>query len=133
MGSRFTEFGWLSGGASDQVDRMAETQAEMAAGTRAMLEGQQQTLWQLTMLRQEVHPEHAPGGGAADLPMIAGSSADSERAAALDSAGVPVSGECPYPGLAAFGPQDVGRFFGRQKLTATLITRLAKQLPVRAC
>jgi WD40 repeat protein len=128
MGSRFTEFGWLVGEVRDQVDRMAETQVEIAAGTRAALEGQQQTLMQLTILRQEVRPERAPGGGPADLNEIAGSSADSESAAAVPAAGVPVSRECPYPGLAAFGPQDVGRFFGRQQLTATLTTRLAKQL-----
>ena len=36
--------------------------------------------------------------------------------------------ECPYPGLAPFGPQDADRFFGRQQLTAVVVTRLAGQL-----
>jgi WD40 repeat protein len=124
LGSRFAEFGWLMGEVSDQVARIAEAQAELAAGTRAVLEGQQQALMQLTILRQEFWPVRAR----ADLPETAGRSADADGAAALDAAGVPVGRDCPYPGLAAFGPQDAGRFFGRQQLTAVLITRLAEQL-----
>ena len=46
----------------------------------------------------------------------------------MEAAGVPASLECPYPGLAAFGPQDADRFFGRGQLTAVLVTRLAEQL-----
>ena len=124
MSSRFAEFDWVRGVLSDQV---AYT-AEIAAGTRALLEGQQQTLLHLTMLRQEAHPARTGGGGPAALLAIGGADADAERAAALDSAGAPVSRDCPYPGLAAFGPQDGGRFFGREQLTATLLTRLAEQL-----
>ena len=123
MSSRFAEFDWCAG-SSDQV---AYT-AEIAAGTRALLEGQQQTLLQLTLLRREAHPARAGGGGPAGLLEIDGADAGAERAAALDSAGAPVSRDCPYPGLAAFGPQDGGRLFGREQLTATLITRLAEQL-----
>ena len=41
---------------------------------------------------------------------------------------MPVALESPYPGLAAFGPQDVGLFFGREQLTATVVTRLTEQL-----
>ncbi|MGH3848046.1 MAG: ATP-binding protein, partial [Pseudonocardiaceae bacterium] len=48
--------------------------------------------------------------------------------AALDAAGVPVSAECPYLGLAAFQPKDVGRFFGREQLTAELVARTGEQL-----
>lgn len=59
MSSRFAEFDWVRGVLSDQV---AHT-AEIAAGTRALLEGQQQTLLQLTLLRQEAHPARASGGG----------------------------------------------------------------------
>ena len=29
--------------------------------------------------------------------------------------------ERPYPGLAAFGPQDAARFFGREQLTAVVV------------
>jgi hypothetical protein len=36
--------------------------------------------------------------------------------------------ECPYPGLATFGPQDADRFFGREQLTAVVVSRLAQQL-----
>jgi len=128
LGTRFTEFGWLLGEVNDQVARMAETQAEIAAGTRALLENQQQTLMQFTILRQQIRSAHMDGGGPVGSPEITGTSADEQRAAELDAAGVPVGLECPYPGLAAFGPQDVGLFFGRQRLTATLVTRLAEQL-----
>ena len=42
-------------------------------------------------------------------------SGDKEHAAARELAGVPASPDCPYPGPAAFGPQDAGRFFGREQ------------------
>ena len=127
LGTQFTEFGWLLEEVNDQITRVAETQAEIAAGSRAMLEAQQRTLMQLTILRQQTSPVHVdsgPGG----LPRISEESLDEERAAALGATGVPVGSECPYPGLAAFGPQDAGRFFGREQATAALVTRLAEQL-----
>ena len=128
LGTRFTEFGWLLEEVNDQVTRIAETQAEIAAGTRAMLESQQQTLMRLTVLLQQTRPVHARDSALAGLPEATGAWVDEQRAAALDAAGVPVGSECPYPGLAAFGPQDADRFFGRQQLTATVVTRLAEQL-----
>jgi hypothetical protein len=127
LGTQFTEFGWLLEEVNDQITRIAETQAEIAAGSRAMLEAQQRTLMQLTILRQQSSPVSADGdpGG---LPGISEESRDEERAAALVAAGVPVGLECPYPGLATFGPADAGRFFGREQATAALLTRLAEQL-----
>ena len=122
LGSRFTEFGWLLREVNDQVAVIAETQAEIAADSRAILAAQQQALMHLIILRQQTRP-------ADGVPVpVTGMSADEERATALDAAGVPVALECPYPGLAAFGPQDFGRFFGREKLTAALLARLAEQL-----
>ena len=38
-----------------------------------------------------------------------------------------VSGVCPYRGLAAFGPEDADWFFGRERATAALVQRLARQ------
>jgi energy-coupling factor transporter ATP-binding protein EcfA2 len=128
LGTRFAEFGWLLGEVNDQVARIAETQAEIAAGTRALLETQQQTLMQFTILQQQIRSAHTDGGGPVGLPETSGTSIDEQRAAELDAAGVPVGPECPYPGLAAFGAQDAGKFFGREQLTATLVTRLAEQL-----
>src|SRR5687768_17159844 len=36
----------------------------------------------------------------------------------------PFDGRCPYVGLAAFAEQDAGRFFGRERLVAELLTRV---------
>ncbi|MET8560850.1 hypothetical protein ABZV75_09685 [Streptomyces flaveolus] len=36
--------------------------------------------------------------------------------------------ECPYPGLAAFGPEQARWFFGRDRLVAELVERLAEVL-----
>nr|WP_272925635.1 MULTISPECIES: helix-turn-helix domain-containing protein [unclassified Streptomyces] len=38
--------------------------------------------------------------------------------------------ECPYPGLAAFGPGNAAWFFGRERATAALTSRLADRLRV---
>ena len=48
-------------------------------------------------------------------PGITDTSGDKEHAGAPELAGVPAGPGCPYPGLAAFGPQDAGRFFGREQ------------------
>ena len=67
LGTQFTEFGWLLEEVNDQITRIAETQAELAAGSRAMLEAQQRTLMQLTILRQQV-ARCALGDGPGDPP-----------------------------------------------------------------
>ena len=127
LGTQFTEFGWLLEEVNDQITLIAETQAEIAADFRAMLEAQQRTVMELTILRQQTRPVRVIGGPGGQ-PEAGDTSPDQERAAALEAAGVPVDPECPYPGLAAFGPQDGDRFFGRQQLTAVVVTRLAEQL-----
>lgn len=40
----------------------------------------------------------------------------------------PGQGPCPYPGLAAFGADDAAWFFGRERATAALVSRLAERL-----
>jgi WD40 repeat protein len=128
LGTRFSEFSWMLDEVSDQLARIAESQAELAAGSRAMLAAQQQTLMQLTMLLQRTSSVPVRDGGPDRTPEITSASRDEERAARLDADEVPVSLECPYPGLASFGPQDASLFFGRQQLTAIVLTRLAEQL-----
>ena len=128
LGTRFTEFGWLLEEVNDQIARIAESQAELAAGSRAMLEAQQQTLMQLTILLQQTRSARTRDSDPDGTPKITSASMDEERAATLDADNVPVSLECPYPGLASFEPRDASRFFGRQQLTAVLLTRLAEQL-----
>ena len=65
-----------------------------------------------------------PGG----QPRITDTSGDKEHGDTPELAEVPASPDCPFPGLAAFGPQDAGRFFGREQETADLLNRLAGQL-----
>ncbi|MEU3597440.1 helix-turn-helix domain-containing protein [Streptomyces sp. NPDC006798] len=38
------------------------------------------------------------------------------------------AGPCPYPGLAAFRAEEAGWFFGRERVTAELVARLAEKL-----
>ncbi|SDY85250.1 hypothetical protein SAMN05421504_107183 [Amycolatopsis xylanica] len=52
---------------------------------------------------------------------------DGVRARRRTVAGGPVP-ECPYPGLAAFGPEQADWFFGRDGLVAELIDRLDRRL-----
>lgn len=40
----------------------------------------------------------------------------------------PTSGGCPYRGLAAFGPGDARWFFGRERVTADLVSQLGERL-----
>ena len=128
LGEEFTEFGWVLDEVNWQLTTIAEDVAQTAATTRDVADKQQQTLVELAMLRREargafLHRAGLPGPAVPDGP-----SADEEQAAALDAAGVPVSAACPYPGLAAFRPEDAERFFGREQLTAELVTRAGEQL-----
>jgi hypothetical protein len=128
LGTQFTEFGWLLEEVNDQITLIAERQAELAANSRTMLEAQQRALVQLTILQQQTRSVPVNDGEPGGKPRIVNTSADQERVAALEAAGVPIDPGCPYPGLAAFEPQDAGRFFGRQQLTAVVATRLGEQL-----
>jgi conflict system STAND superfamily ATPase len=120
LGTQFTEFGWLLEEVNDQITRIAEKQAEIAASSRAMLEAQQRTLMQLMILLQQTRPVYVNGGGPGGHPEVSDTPRDETRG--------PVDHECPYPGLTAFKPQDVNRFFGRKELTAVVVTRLVEQL-----
>ena len=107
---------------------IAEDVAQTAATSREVADNQQQTLVELSWLRQEARRAWGYRLGQPGPAVSAGPSADEERVARLDAAGVLVSADCPYPGLAAFQPEDAERFFGRQQLTATLVARAGEQL-----
>ena len=124
----FAEFGWVLDEVNVQLAFIAEDVARTAATARDVADNQQQTLVELAMLRQEARNAIGSRAGRPDAAVLAGPSADEERAAALDAAAVPVSADCPYLGLAAFQPEDAGRFFGREQLTAELVTRAGEQL-----
>jgi WD40 repeat protein len=127
LGSEFSEFGWMLAVVNQQLTVIAEDVALAAAASRETADSQQQVLVELALLRQEARTgfqRPRPVAGA----VSAGPSADEEQAAALDASGVPVSSDCPYPGLAAFQPKDADRFFGRQQLTAVLVARAGELL-----
>jgi len=127
LGSEFSEFRWVLAEVNQQLTVVAEDVAQAAAASRETADNQQQLLVELALLRQEARAgfqRPSPGVGT----VLAGPSTDEERAAALDAADVPVSPDCPYPGLAAFGPKDAERFFGRQQLTAVLVARAGELL-----
>lgn len=130
LGLRFSEFGWLLADVDDQVAAIAEAQAELMAGNRAVQESQQRmmlrmTLLQMTLQRQEIRSAYAAGDSLGLVGSATRLSTEGEHAAALVAAGSPSNSECPYPGLSAFQPEDANRFFGRDELTADLVTRLA--------
>ncbi len=128
LGDQFTEFGWVLDEVNRQLSVIAEDVAQTAATTRLVADHQQQTLVELAMLRQEARGVFRYRARRPGSSVSAGLSADEERAAALDAAEVSVSPECPYPGLAAFQPEDADRFCGRQQLTAALAARAGEQL-----
>ena len=128
LGEEFTEFGWMLDEVNRQLAIIAENVAQTAATTREVADNQQQTLVELALLRQEARGAFRYRAAQPGFPVPAGPSADEERAAALDAAGIPVSAECPYLGLAAFQASDADRFFGREQLTAELVARASEQL-----
>jgi WD40 repeat protein len=128
LGEEFTEFGWVLNEVNQQLTVIAEDVAQTAAISRDVADNQQQTLVELALLRQETRSAFRYRTAPPGPPVPVGVSADEERAAELDAAGVPASAECPYLGLAAFQPSDAGRFFGREQLTAELVARAGEQL-----
>lgn len=127
LGSEFSEFSWMLAAVNQQLTVIAEDVAHAAAASRETADSQQQLLVELALLRQEARAGFQRPSPSASA-VSAGPSADEERAAALDASDVPVSSDCPYPGLAAFQPKDAGRFFGRQQLTAVLAARAGELL-----
>jgi WD40 repeat protein len=128
LGEDFTEFGWVLDEVNQQLTLIAEDMVQVAATTRQVADHQQQTLVEIALLRQEARGAFRRQASQYDLTVSAGPPVEEQRVAALDAAGVSVSAECPYVGLAAFQPQDAGRFFGREQLTAELVARAGEQL-----
>jgi WD40 repeat protein len=125
LGEEFTEFGWVLDEVKEKLTGIYEDVAQMKASGLEATDTYQQVLVEISVLRDEVRR----GFGRPEPPAVpAGPSADEEHAAVLDAAGVPVSDHCPYLGLAAFQPKDAKRFFGRERLTAELVTRAGDQL-----
>jgi WD40 repeat protein len=128
LGAQFAEFGWILDVVSQQLTVLAEGMSQNLAITRMVADTAQQVLVEVQMLRPEPpgafrHYEIPP-----DAAASIGLSADEQKAAALDAAKVPVGTDCPYPGLAAFQPEDAKRFFGREQSTALLLALAGEQL-----
>jgi WD40 repeat protein len=125
LGEDFTEFGWVLGEVNEQLAVIAEGLAQSAAVSREVADNQQQTLVELAMLRREARRAYLYRTEADTPETPTGLPDDEEQAAVLDAARAAASTPCPYLGLAAFQPIDAERFFGRDQLTATLVTRSA--------
>src|SRR5690348_8493704 len=69
-------------------------------------------------------------GPAADLFVAAarGTVPAAQVLAAVESAGQQTVAGSPYPGLAVFGEQDAGWFFGREAATAEMLDRMSRLL-----
>jgi WD40 repeat protein len=128
LGREFTEFRWVADEINQQLAVIAEDVAHTAATSQLVVGRLQQTLVELALLRQEARNAYGYQAGRIPSAVLAGSSTAEERAGAPDAAGILVSAMCPYPGLAAFEPQDAERFFGRELLTATLVARAGELL-----
>ena len=128
LGEGFTEFGWVLNEINLQLTVIAEDVALTAATTREVADNTHQALLELGMLREETRRALGYRADRLDVAVLAGPSADEERAAGLDATGIPVSPDCPYPGLAAFQPEDAERFSGRDQLTAELVARAGELL-----
>jgi WD40 repeat protein len=134
LGGEFTEFRWVLDDVSQQLTVIAGQVAESAAVSREVLDKQQQTLVELSLLRGETRrvaasrlvldaPAPSTDGAAADR------SAEAESPSAAPDAGAAGDGaQCPYLGLATYQPHDAERFFGREELTAQLVARSAELL-----
>ncbi|MEU6512279.1 hypothetical protein [Streptomyces sp. NPDC046942] len=87
-----------------------------------------------------VHSMHAEASGRARINMAGRDQYIAERdlhvtisteAGPIRAVDGPVAEECPYPGLAAFGPEQAGWYFGRAKAIAESTIRLAASLTDR--
>jgi WD40 repeat protein len=128
LGAQFTEFGWVLEEVNEQITSITLMQAEIAAGSRAIQQAQQLTLVQLAILREQGRRFGSASNGPGGISGPAGELLEPQGADSLPAGVLNADDSCPYPGLAAFMPQDAGWFFGRQQLTASLITRLTEQI-----
>ncbi|WP_088288011.1 WD40 repeat domain-containing protein [Kineosporia sp. A_224] len=122
------EFGWLVTGVDDRVRAVQEQLSRMEAADRQRAATAGQTLVGLAMLRQEVERlRHSVADGGADGGTDGPPRPGPSTGPPGDPAGgaPPAPGESPYPGLAAFRTRDARWFRGRDRLVATLVTRLA--------
>ena len=116
LGTQFTEFGWLLEEVNDQITRIAETQAEIAAGSRAMLEAQQRTLMQLTILRQQARAaagRSRRGTSRPGMPLPGAGNVRADRCRPLlrpragDRSPAHPAGRAAHPAGTADGPRPV--------------------------
>jgi WD40 repeat protein len=95
------------------LDELVAQRGEQRQQTDLVL----QSLVSITQLRQQLAGEPAPS------VVAAADDGEPPRDGAPSS-----DAPCPYPGLASFQPVDAPWFFGRERLTAQVVGRLAEQL-----
>ena len=83
---------------------------------------------------REVRVQHVVASGGSIVIQVAGDFITSEEGLAASWAmAASRPGECPYPGIGAFGPGQAMWFFGRDKLTGDLLELLDASLLTGGC
>jgi len=114
----FPEFGWMVQETRQTVIRIRDEQARQGAEQRHQTQLIQETLVKTTLLLQR----HDAATRA--VPRLSqGESTESTDPSSEDE---PAPGPCPYLGLRSFRVEDAPWFFGRERLTALLLARLAE-------
>lgn len=111
------EFGWMVEETRQTLSRIQEEQARQSVEQRHQTDLVRETLVKTTLLLQR----HDAAIRALP-PASQGETAEPADPGEDD----PAPGPCPYMGLRSFQAEDAQWFFGRERLTAVLVARLAE-------
>ena len=139
LGSSFDEFRWMVDELRVTVTLIHEQLTVQRVEQRRQTELLQRTLFAVTLLgAQTAGRDTALGGsrlassedsdpGDPDGFTSTRPTPDSASTGSWQQVDNGLGSDCPYQGLACFEPEDADRFFGRSRLTAALLTRLAER------
>jgi len=117
LSGSIAEFGWMVDETRQTLSRIQDEQARQGAEQRHQTDLVRETLVKTTLLlqRHNAATRTHPPAGQGQTTEPADLSEDS-----------PAPGSCPYMGLRSFQAEDAQWFFGRERLTAVLVARLAE-------
>ena len=130
IGASNQEFAWMLDDLRTVSTQIRQTTLELQGELiRQGAEQRQQTEMQQRMLvTLAVLVERTAGPISQTLAGLPGSNAEpAEHQSGAPSSSGGRSGFSPYLGLLAYEPGDVGRYFGRERLTADLVSQLASR------